>query len=295
MEPTKQSDQPPQPVAPPEFAGTVIQPQPAAPLQTIEQDVVQQAVQPAVNVIESNAVPPQNPVPLFMQPSVAPVLAPKKSKSLLWVWIVVGIFLLMALAAGAAVYIGWQNTQESAKNISQNAASTPDENNKQSAAFALTRNIVTAADPAWVFPASVLGWEMKVIDENGINQLSKQNSESLFTSYQLLKPADIPAEDDAATTSYLDFNITTFRKSVTVSNLIDSNMDFTTTSGDTVTFKVRNFDYTVPSGKLYKQRLVARITDKHVLAISYGALASEFTEAEWSELTKNVQIVGQFE
>lgn len=230
-----------------------------------------------------------------MQPSVAPVLAPKKSKSLLWVWIVVGVFLLMALAGGAAVYIGWQNTQESAKNISQNAASTPDENNKQGATFALTRNIVTVADPAWLFPVSVLGWEMKVIDENGINQLSKQNSESLFTSYQLLKPADIPAEDDAATTSYLDFNITTFRKSVTVSNLIDSNMDFTTTSGDTVTFKVRNFDYTVPSGKLYKQRLVARITDKHVLAISYGALASEFTEAEWSELTKNVQIVGQFE
>jgi hypothetical protein len=259
------------------------------PVQSNSQPTTEQPVVPSAQPVQPQPVE-VNPQPQIYQP----VVVLKKKKSLLWLWITLAIVAMVIFSVAVLAIIKFTAVPSGAKKLGETPIvnqNSDDSTFTITADFPLTKNIMTTGDVAWGFPGSLTGWDMTVFDQNGVNQLQKQSSQTMFTSYQLLKTGISSPNDADGTKQFLDDYITGFKTKATVSNQKDSTTKFLTSDGKSVEFMVRDYTYTTSQGT-YTSKLVARVTDKYSLSLLYAGVSSEVSDTEWQTLAKSVMVVG---
>ena len=258
--------------------------------------------QPGVNNAPEPAITPNQPVyGQALNPVVSPFYPPieqaPKKKSLLWLWIVLGVGAVLLLIAGVVVgiivFLNSPDTNDSLTSNTSNTTSDQASSVDESSVFGLEYDISTVSDPAWAFPYTVDGWTMSVMDQDGMNQLKKDNSQSLFTSYQLLRDGLVALNDADGSQECLDTFFGSLKKQATVTSDERSSMMIPLFDGGSLEFAVSDYTYTV-SGQQYTGKILARATDLHILSLMYGGLESAVSDSEWSTLTENVMISANY-
>lgn len=145
----------------------------------------------------------------------------------------------------------------------------------------------TSTPPLWAFPASVDGWEWATRDQNGLNQLQRNDGEVLFTSYQL-KEEDTMGKDDATDSrAWLDKYVNEMTNNPGVVEVGTPSYSTTEVDSDrgSIEFVVQDVTYETEAGTTYRSRFLARSLGPNMLAVQYAAPVDEWSEAEWAELT----------
>ncbi len=277
MQPNNQPEQNSRPVSDMDFKPATQAT--AAPQQSVS--VETQAAAPApTNTPPASSFNPQAASPS----STSAVAQPKSSKKLLF--IVLALVLLLG-AVGAFFLLNKKSDDK------KPVATTLGVN--QTRSYALTDDIEYTAAPKWAFPASVAGWEMKVFDQGGVNQLAKSDaSESYFTSYQMASTDTSGyTNDKTASNKFADDFLTGLKKEASKASELDASTAVldASASGKKIEFVQRDMTYTSKNVD-YKTRVLVRSTAKYVLVIQYQGKAANWTEADWAALMKNVKVVG---
>ncbi|MDT0201102.1 hypothetical protein [Nocardioides sp. AE5] len=143
--------------------------------------------------------------------------------------------------------------------------------------------------PVWEFPLSVDGWTLTVIDQDGVNQLSRAGG--LFTSFQLDQGTQ-GGDDEGNSRAYLDTYYSAQQNSPGVESVSAADPTTTTLPSDRgdLEFLSQEVQYTTTNGTTYHSRMLVRSLDTNVLVLQYAAPEDEWSEAEWEKLTADVRV-----
>lgn len=143
--------------------------------------------------------------------------------------------------------------------------------------------------PIWTFPANVPGWNLKMFDQNGLNQLSNEAG-CLFTSSQNYHPSDAAASDEETSTQLAEqlaaaleaqgTGTSTFGRGTVPTGVPDQ--------GPTEMIQV-DTDYSA-NGQDYRSRVLARTFNARNswVSLQYACPADAFDEAEFDDLRGRV-------
>ncbi len=126
--------------------------------------------------------------------------------------------------------------------------------------------------PMWAFPALVKGWTFETRDQKGVNQLTHEGSDALFTSYQL-KEQGPNGTDAADSKAWLE----KFRRDLSANSQLQkiSTPTYGTaiiqSDHGTIEFVQQDLTYRTTAGVTYRSRFVARSLDTYLIAVQYGA------------------------
>ncbi|HEY9564064.1 MAG TPA: hypothetical protein VIR30_09865 [Nocardioides sp.] len=194
--------------------------------------------------------------------------------------------LLLAGACGGEDDERTPVTSKSAASQSPSSGQTTDA--PAGARVLLSSNFETGATPPiWQFPVNVTGWEIKVLDQNGINQLAKGGG--LFTSSQLAQ-GTAGGDDAGNSRAYLDLYASEFTKQVQDFQAQEPTTTALASDQGDLEFLQQEATYVGQGGTAYKSRMLVRSLDTNVLILQYAAPESEWSEEEWTSLTKDIRV-----
>lgn len=145
----------------------------------------------------------------------------------------------------------------------------------------------TSTPPLWAFPAFVDGWEWATRDQNGLNQLQRNDGDVLFTSYQLLEEDTMGKDDATDSRAWLDKYVNEMTNNPQVVDVASPTYSTTEVDSDrgSIEFVVQDVTYETEAGTTYRSRFLARSLGPNMLAVQYAAPVEEWSEDEWAELT----------
>ncbi|KQY63833.1 hypothetical protein [Nocardioides sp. Root140] len=139
--------------------------------------------------------------------------------------------------------------------------------------------------PMWAFPVVVKGWTFTTRDQKGVNQLTRNGSDALFTSYQL-KEAGSNSSDAADSKAWLVKYHAELSQNSQISKVSTPTYGTALLQTDhgTVEFVKQDLTYVTAAGVKYRSRFVARSLGTYLIAVQYGAPEGQWSESEWQRL-----------
>lgn len=202
--------------------------------------------------------------------------------------VALGALLLVGACGGEDDNAGFSTT----KAADSTSSPKPDDSEQPAesdGAISLQQNVTQGQNPPiWQFPVNVEGWSIHVVDQNGINQLTKD--ESVFTSSQLAQGTS-GGDDEGNSRAYLETYATGMRDLDGVESFTGQEPTTTTNPSDQgdLEFLSQDVKYVTVSGRTYTSRLLVRSLDTNALVLQYAAPEADWSEEEWQKLTANVR------
>lgn len=185
-----------------------------------------------------------------------------------------GLFLLIAI-------IGFAALQDSADDLSSSSSIS------SSSTISLDENYSpTGGDVYFNVPTSMTGWTMTKIDEEGVNEFTKDDSTQRFMTYQGVQ-SELTGQDREITASAMTLYVSEMSATTVPSS--DGTINVTLQSGGSLEFMTRRITMTSEGTEL--MGIVAiRIYEGHELSLIYLATTDAFSSVEWVDFVSQVSI-----